>query len=122
MNIPKGQKGNEIYQVEIHAILLQVLETSDVPAGVINILTGSRDHLTKILTEHQNVNAMWYFGSVQGSKFVEYTSAVNIKRVWVNYGVGRDWYDKEQGEGEEFLIRSVECKSVWIPMGHIFAN
>lgn len=102
--------------------LYQVFETSDVPAGVINVLTGSRDHLTKILTEHQNVNAMWYFGSIEGSKFVEYTSAVNIKRVWVSYGMSRDWYDKEQGEGEEFLIRSVECKSVWIPMGHIYAN
>jgi len=102
--------------------LYQVFETSDVPAGVINILTGSRDHLTKTLSEHQNVNGMWYFGSAEGSKFVEHTSAVNIKRVWVNYGATRDWYQKDQGEGEEFLIRSVECKSVWIPMGHTFAN
>lgn len=102
--------------------LYQIFETSDVPAGVINILTGSRDHISKTLTEHQNVNAIWYFGSEEGSKFVEYTSAVNIKRTWVNYGQKRDWFDRQQGCGEEFLIRSVECKSVWIPMGHIFAN
>ncbi|XP_057312854.1 aldehyde dehydrogenase family 16 member A1-like [Hydractinia symbiolongicarpus] len=102
--------------------LYQILETSDVPPGVINILTGSRDHITKILAEHQNVNAMWYFGSSEGSKFVEHTSAVNIKRVWVNYGQSRDWYDRQQGCGEEFLIKAVECKSVWIPMGHVFAN
>ena len=100
----------------------KVFETSDVPPGVINIVTGSRDHLTKILTEHQNVNAVWYFGSAEGSKFVEATSAVNIKRTWVNYGETRDWFDGQQGAGEEFLIRSVECKNVWIPMGHIFAN
>ena len=68
------------------------------------------------------MNAMWYFGSSEGSHFVEYTSAVNIKRVWVNYGMIRDWFDNEQGRGEEFLIKSVECKSVWIPMGHIYAN
>ncbi len=103
-------------------IILQVFETSDVPPGVINVVTGSRDHLTKTLTEHQNVNAMWYFGSAEGSKFVEATSAHNIKRTWVNYGVARDWLDQHQGAGEEFLLRSVECKSVWIPMGHIFAN
>ena len=102
--------------------LHKVFETSDVPPGVVNVVTGSRDHLTKILTEHQNVNAVWYFGSAEGSKFVESTSAFNIKRTWVNYGDSRDWYDDQQGAGEEFLIRSVECKNVWLPMGHIYAN
>jgi len=102
--------------------LCQVFETSDVPPGVVNVVTGSRDHLTKILTEHQNVNAVWYFGSAEGSKFVESTSAFNIKRTWVNYGDSRDWYDDQQGTGEEFLIRSVECKNMWLPMGHIYAN
>jgi len=102
--------------------LYQIFETSDVPAGVINILTGSQDYLTKYLTEHRNVNAIWYFGSAEGSSFVEYMSADSIKRVWTNYGQPRDWFDDIQGSGEEFLIRSVECKSVWIPMGHTYAN
>jgi len=103
--------------------LYQVLETSDVPGGVINILTGSSDHLTKYLTEHRNVNAVWYFGDdVKGSGFVEHTSADSIKRTWCNHGQSRDWYDQVQGSGEEFLLKSVECKSVWIPMGHTFAN
>ncbi|XP_065668429.1 aldehyde dehydrogenase family 16 member A1 isoform X1 [Hydra vulgaris] len=102
--------------------LYQVLDTSDLPGGVVNILTGSRDHISKILTEHQNVNGIWYFGSKEGSHFVEYTSTVNVKRTWVNYGLARDWTDKFQGCGEEFLIHSVESKNVWIPMGHIFAN
>jgi len=102
--------------------LYQVLETSDVPPGVINILTGSHDYLTKHLSEHRNVNAMWYFGSTEGSAFVEHASADSIKRVWVNYGTSRDWFDPVQGCGEEFLIKSVECKSLWIPMGHTFAN
>ncbi|KAK8731823.1 hypothetical protein OTU49_007282, partial [Cherax quadricarinatus] len=39
--------------------LYQVLETSDLPGGVINILTGSRDHITKYLTEHQDLQAVW---------------------------------------------------------------
>ena len=51
-----------------------------------NIITGDRDHLTKFLAEHQDVQSMWYFGGLEGSKYVEYISAENVKRTWVNYG------------------------------------
>ncbi|XP_030053777.1 aldehyde dehydrogenase family 16 member A1 [Microcaecilia unicolor] len=100
----------------------QVFDTSDLPGGVVNILTGARDHLTKYLVEHQDVQAMWYFGSEQGSKFVEWSSAENVKRTWVNYGATRDWADLHQGAGEEFLYHATQCKNIWIPMGEIFAN
>ncbi|XP_069765198.1 aldehyde dehydrogenase family 16 member A1 isoform X2 [Narcine bancroftii] len=102
--------------------LYQVFETSDLPAGVVNILTGSRDHLSKFLVEHQDVQAMWYFGSAKGSKFVEWSSAENLKRTWVNYGVRRAWRNSQQGSGEEFLYHATQCKNIWIPMGEIFAN
>lgn len=102
--------------------LYQVFETSDLPAGVVNILTGSRDHLSKTLVEHQDVQAMWYFGSAKGSKFIEWSSAENLKRTWVNYGVPRLWCHTRQGSGEEFLYHATQCKNVWIPMGEIFAN
>jgi len=102
--------------------MIQVLETSDLPGGVLNILTGSRDHLTKYLAEHQGVEAMWYFGSKDGSAFVEHTSAVNVKRTWVNYGGSRNWSDPAQGQGEEFLYHSTQVKNVWLAMGDIFAN
>ncbi|XP_064627750.1 aldehyde dehydrogenase family 16 member A1-like [Lineus longissimus] len=102
--------------------LYQVFETSDVPGGVVNIITGNRDHLTKYLTEHQNIQAMWYFGSAEGSKFVEHASADSVKRTWVNYGEPRDWADREQGQSEEFLYQSIQAKNIWIPMGDIFAN
>ncbi|KAG7173776.1 Aldehyde dehydrogenase family 16 member A1-like [Homarus americanus] len=98
-----------------------VLETSDLPGGVINILTGSRDHVTKYLTEHQDLQAM-YFGSLEGSKFVEHTSAVNLKRTWVNYGLDRKWLDAHEGEGEEFLYQATQVKNIWLTMGDIFAN
>ena len=39
-----------------------------------------------------------YFGSAEGSRFVEYTSANSVKRTWVNYGMARDWMDSEQGQ------------------------
>jgi len=102
--------------------LYQVLETSDLPGGVVNIITGSSDHLTKYLAEHQAVDAMWYFGSEEGSAFVEHTSAVNVKRTWVNYGTQRDWADAAQGQGEEFLYHATQVKNIWLTMGDIFAN
>ncbi|KXJ06145.1 aldehyde dehydrogenase family 16 member A1 [Exaiptasia diaphana] len=102
--------------------MYQVFDTSDLPAGVVNIVTGNRDHLTKYLTEHQDVQSMWYFGTPEGSKFVEHASAVNVKRTLVNYGLARNWLDKDQGQGEEFLYHATECKNIWLPMGDIFAN
>ena len=119
-------------------VVLQIFETSDLPGGVVNILSGSRDHITKYLAEHQNVDAMWYFGSAEGSKyvkhvviiflsncirrFVEHTSAVNVKRTWVDFGQSRDWSDDSQGQGEEFLYHATQVKNVWLTMGDIFAN
>ena len=74
------------------------------------------------MAEHQDVQSMWYFGCAEGSKYVEYISAENVKRTWVNYGYDRDWEDSEQGQGEEFLYQSVQVKNIWIPMGDVFAN
>ena len=95
----------------------QVLETSDLPGGVVNIVTGGRDGLTKTLVEHDNVDAMWYFGSAEGSAFVETASAHNMKRTWVNYGLARDWMSRDQGEGEDFLREATQVKNIWVPTG-----
>ncbi|CAL1546182.1 unnamed protein product [Lymnaea stagnalis] len=100
----------------------QVLETSDVPAGVINIVTGDGDALTKTLAEHHDVNALWYFRSGEGSKFVEAASAGNLKRTWVSYGAERNFLDADQGQGGELLYHSTSSKNIWLPMGDIFAN
>jgi len=121
--MPAVVRGNAVVVVpsEKHPLcatdLYQVLETSDLPDGVINIVTGQRDVLAKTLVDHQDLDAMWYFGSVEGSYHVENASAKNMKRTWVSYGVERDWLDKEQGEGHEFLHEAVECKNIWVPMG-----
>ncbi|MEO8394881.1 MAG: aldehyde dehydrogenase, partial [Chloroflexota bacterium] len=95
----------------------QVLETSDVPAGVVNIVTGARDTLIKTLADHDNVDAVWYFGSAEGSTLVEKQSAGNMKRTWVNYGIARDWFDTDQGAGEEFLVEATQVKNIWVPTG-----
>lgn len=103
--------------------LYQIFDTSDLPGGVVNILSGEKSHVVKYLTEHMDVDAIWYFGSAEGSKFVEHASSVNVKRTWVNYGLeNRNWYNDEQGQGDEFLYHCVQAKNVWLAMGEIFAN
>ena len=95
----------------------QVLDTSDVPGGVVNIVTGNRDHLAKTLVEHEDVDAMWYFGDKAGSREVERRSIANMKRTWVDYGKTRDWEDDEQGSGDAFLKASIQIKNIWVPSG-----
>jgi aldehyde dehydrogenase (NAD+) len=97
--------------------LYQVLETSDVPAGVVNIVTGGRDVLAKTLVEHDDVDAMWYFGSAEGSCYVEQLSAGNMKRTWVDYGIARDWTSDLHAAGEEFLREATQVKNIWVPTG-----
>ena len=95
----------------------QVLDTSDVPGGVVNIVTGDRDHLMKTLVQHEDVDSVWYFGSAEGSYHVENESAANMKRTWVGYGLPRTWMDHEQGEGHEFLHEATQVKNIWVPTG-----
>ena len=97
--------------------LYQVFDTSDLPAGVVNIITGDRDHLVKTLVEHDDVEGVWYFGDAEGARQVEARSVHNIKRTWVSYGAARDWTDARQGAGAEFLRESVEVKNIWAPTG-----
>ncbi|MDQ3460017.1 MAG: aldehyde dehydrogenase family protein [Deinococcota bacterium] len=95
----------------------QVLDTSDVPGGVVNIVTGERDLLAKTLAEHDAVGAMWYFGPAEGSEMVERASTGNLKRTWVNYGRARDWADPAQGQGQAFLRQATQVKNIWVPYG-----
>ncbi|GAC1399400.1 MAG: aldehyde dehydrogenase family protein [Ktedonobacteraceae bacterium] len=95
----------------------QVFETSDLPSGVVNIVTGERDTLSQVLAEHDDVDAMWYFGSAEGSKRVEFASAGNMKRTWVSNGHERDWLDAVQSEGQEFLREATQVKNIWVPYG-----
>jgi aldehyde dehydrogenase (NAD+) len=97
--------------------LYQVLETSDVPAGVVNIVTGLCAELVPTLAAHDDVDGLWYFGSAEGSAEVEQASTGNMKRTWVSHGMTRDWLDRAQGWGEEFLREATQVKNVWVPYG-----
>ena len=97
--------------------LYQVLDTSDLPGGVVNIVTGLRDELRPVLAAHDDVDGIWYFGSAEGSAEVERLSAGNMKRTWVDHGHRRDWADPLRGEGEEFLEEATQVKNIWVPYG-----
>ena len=97
--------------------LYQVLDTSDVPGGVINIVTGERDALAAVLAAHDEVAAIWYAGSAAGSAMVERASIGNLKQTWVNDGKARDWFNLAQSEGTEFLRRATQVKNIWVPYG-----
>jgi aldehyde dehydrogenase (NAD+) len=90
-----------------------VLETSDVPAGVVNIVTGEANALAKTLAEHDGVDALWYVGDAEGAVQVEALSAGNLKATWVSASAV-DW---RRAEGREFLRRATQVKNIWTPYG-----
>jgi aldehyde dehydrogenase (NAD+) len=94
----------------------QVLDTSDVPGGVVNIVTGSHAELAKPLAGHMDVDAVWSFSSTPLSGLIEKEAATNIKRTWVNHGHARDWSGAD-GEGRAFLRAATEVKTIWVPYG-----
>ena len=95
----------------------QILETSDVPAGTVNIVTGNKEELANELAKHYDVDGIWYFGSQEGSKNIELLSTDSMKRSWVNFGKHRNWLNISHGEGQEFLRHATEIKNIWIPYG-----
>ncbi len=95
----------------------QVLDTSDLPGGTVNIVTGEQQLLAAELAKHYDIEGLWYWGTLDGSRLVETGAAATMKRTWVNYGRYHDWEDPLQGEGEVFLRRAVEIKNIWIPYG-----
>jgi aldehyde dehydrogenase (NAD+) len=97
--------------------LYQVLDTSDVPAGVVNIVTGWRDELAEVLARHDDVDAVWYCGPAEGGAAVERLSVGNMKRTWVDHGRALAWDDLVEGAGEAFLRRASNIKNIWIPYG-----
>jgi aldehyde dehydrogenase (NAD+) len=93
-----------------------VLETSDVPAGVVNIVTGDRAVLALELARHEEVDGLWWFGIAATAGNLEKASAGNLKQVWTET-VQRDWFSSAQGEGTDFLAKATQVKNIWVPYG-----
>jgi aldehyde dehydrogenase (NAD+) len=92
----------------------QVLDTSDVPGGVVNILTGAHAELAPTLAAHMNVDAVWSFSSTDLSATIEKASASNLKRTWVNNALVTDW---SKTNSQSFLAAATDVKTVWVPYG-----
>jgi aldehyde dehydrogenase (NAD+) len=95
----------------------QVLETSDLPAGVINLVTGPAASLVQTLAEHDDVDALWVFGAKAISRNAERLSVGNLKRTLVDHGLATDWHDAASAEGALFLRHATQVKNIWIPYG-----
>ena len=98
--------------------LYQVLDTSDVPGGYVNILTAKENELNKTLSQHENIEGIWYFGadSAQRSEIVKNTTS-NIKRYWCPEEKHLDWTNASEEFLNEFLYQSTQVKNIWIPYG-----
>ena len=94
----------------------QVLETSDVPPGVVNIVTGPATALARVLAEHDGVDGIWFAGSAGDSADIERLSAGNVKQSWTTRGLGFDWADPVM-EGDYLLGRATQVKNIWVPYG-----
>ena len=100
--------------------LTEVLATSDVPGGVVNLITGLRSELVSHLAGHMDVNALDAFGADPSVATALETSAVeNVKRYVRPPVAGLDRYDwfAESAQSPYLIGEFVEIKTVWHPIG-----
>ena len=97
--------------------LYQLFDTSDLPGGAVNIVTGSASQLLKVLAEHDDVDAIWSFTNEAGAADAKFYSVGNLKQVFTNEGRAIDWFDSKQAEGRWFLEHATQVKNIWVPYG-----
>jgi len=97
--------------------LYQLFDTSDLPGGAVNIVTGPQSPLLKTLAEHDDVDAIWSFTDESSAAAAKRYSVGNLKQVWTNEGRVIDWFDPKQAEGRWFLDHATQVKNIWVPYG-----
>jgi aldehyde dehydrogenase (NAD+) len=97
----------------IAAELYQVLDTSDVPGGVVNLVTGDHDTLADTLAAHAEVDALWWPAATpEQCARVEALSVSNLKRTWLGAAAAAALDDPRS-----MLEQAVQVKNVWVPYG-----
>ncbi|HYE78517.1 MAG TPA: aldehyde dehydrogenase family protein [bacterium] len=95
----------------------EVLATSDLPGGVVNILTGLQPELLPPLAAHMDVNALVYAGGdPQLAAKAQVEGAANVKRVSVRTLEPGEYFTR-QAQGPEWIEDALELKTAWHPMG-----
>ncbi len=107
---------SEIYPL-ITADLYQIFETSDLPPGAVNIVTGRPAELLKTLAEHDDIDALWCFADASTCATAKSLSIGNLKQVFTNEGRSIDWFNPAQSEGRFFLQHATQIKNIWVPYG-----
>jgi aldehyde dehydrogenase (NAD+) len=97
--------------------LYQVFDTSDLPDGAVNMVTGYSSQLLKTIAEHDDVDAIWCFSDESSAAAAKSFSVGNLKQVFTNEGRAIDWFDTKQGEGRWFLQHATQVKNIWVPYG-----
>ncbi|KAJ4444755.1 hypothetical protein ANN_06552 [Periplaneta americana] len=101
----------------------EVLDCSDFPAGVVNVLTGDTKYLAAQLASHQEVAALWAPGiEATTAKYIEWASSANMKDTWVDRLPCFDNLEQVTDCSELFELHSIRYKSIWIPCEEIYAN
>jgi aldehyde dehydrogenase (NAD+) len=119
MIAPAIAMGNRVVAVPsprlpfIVADWVPLLETSDIPAGVVNLVTGSREELAPVLAAHADVDALWCWDAAPAlAAQLDAQSAINLKRTWVDDAPGLLW-----AEPDQCLRQATQVKNVWVPYG-----
>jgi aldehyde dehydrogenase (NAD+) len=121
--LPALAMGNTVIAVPseayplITADLYQLFDTSDLPDGAVNIVTGYASQLLKTLAEHDDVDAVWSFGDEASAAAAKAMSVGNLKQVWTNEGRAIDWFNPKLAEGRWFLEHATQVKNIWVPYG-----
>ena len=121
--LPLLAMGNTVVAVPSEAYplitgdLYQLFDTSDLPGGAINIVTGYASQLMKTLGEHDDVDAIWCYGDEPMVAAAKALSIGNLKQVWTNEGRAIDWFDSNVAEGRWFLEHACQVKNIWVPYG-----
>jgi len=114
--------GNRVVIIpsDIHPLAVtdfyQVLETSDVPAGVVNIVTGEHAVLAQTLAEHEEVNGLWYFGKAGTVEAIEKASISNLKQTWTHSEQEIAW-GTPAISSRRFMEKATQVKNIWVPYG-----
>jgi aldehyde dehydrogenase (NAD+) len=97
--------------------LYQLFDTSDLPGGAVNIVSGYPSQLLKVLAEHDDVDAIWCFGDETSAAAAKSMSIGNLKQVFTNEGRAIDWFNPKVAEGRWFLEHATQVKNIWVPYG-----
>ena len=115
--LPLLAMGNSVIAVPSYsnplpsAELYRIIEASDFPAGVWNIITGTPEELEPTLAEHDTIQSIWHFGTTENQQTAEAKSIGNLKQTWTPKT------SIDTIPVPEFVRRATQVKNIWVPFG-----